>query len=96
MSNYFIRKSAGDWWIQGHNTEVKCTFSGSLEVAYQMGLTENIHQQLAGLHLDEATKKLFESTIINDSLEGRHDELPLHAATTAFMETPFKDIKDVM
>jgi len=96
MSNYFIRKSAGDWWIQGHNTEVKCTFSGSLEVAYQMGLTENIHQQLAEMCIKESSKSIIEAKMMNDSIEGRHNEQPFHAASESLKFTPFKDIKDVM
>jgi hypothetical protein len=76
MENHFKRDKDGIWWITLPDGDVKCNFSGSLEIAYQMGLKENIHQQLAEMCIKESSKSIIEAKIINDSVEGRHDEQP--------------------
>ncbi len=97
MPNYFQRDSDGTWYITLETgTRVKCSYYGSLEVAYRMGLKENIHQQLAEMLIDESTKKHLESKMMNDAVEGRHNELPKHAASDALVNRPYEEIKDLL
>jgi hypothetical protein len=72
--NYFTRED-GIWYVNLENgTKVRAYNSGSMEVAYQMGLKANIHQQLAEFHANKADKHLLELHEINQNLKNKLDE----------------------
>ena len=42
--NYYERDKEGIWWINGETTKVKCSFSGTMEIAYQLGKKDGIKE----------------------------------------------------
>ena len=78
MSNYYLRED-GLWFICEGDLKIKCDVSGSMEIAYQMGVKdaqskllekkENPHQKLAEEHVKRASKLCKELSKDLDALE---------------------------
>ncbi len=78
MSNYYTRDN-GTWWIEDGKHKTECEFSGSMEIAFQMGMVYaqkemlqpkiNKYQKLAEKLLKDCDKPFAELKEMNDNLE---------------------------